>query len=213
MIGHRKIIRTADLEYPNVYHSPGIELWISQVFKDFATSSQVILDVGCGLGFWGHLIRSYINPSSFIVGIDISMNKLKIVKDFGIYDTLICADASFPPFREGFCDSLLSIEVLHSLPNFGEALRSIEKVVKNQGLIILSQPSNKEHIKILQDLGYDVLGNFLRGLFLVRIDNGEVIPARRTLNNRFASVAVKILYNKLFRLRLVKYIIAVKMRD
>ena len=78
--------------------------------------------------------------------------------------------------------------------------------------MILSQPSSKEHMKILHELGYDVLGNFLRGLFLVRISNGEVIPARRTLKNRFASIAIKILY-KLFRLRLVKYIIAVKMRD
>jgi len=212
MMTIEKIIRTADLEYTNVYHSPGIEPWISKVFKDFTTSSQVILDVGCGLGFWGYLTKSYINPSSFIVGIDISMNKLKIVKDFGIYDTLICADASFLPFREGVFNGLISIEVLHSLPNFGEVLRSIEKVVKKRGLIILSQPSSEEHIKILQDLGYDVLGNFLRGLFLVRIGNGEVIPARRTLKNRFASIAIKILY-KLFGIRLLKYIIAVKRGD
>lgn len=207
------VIKAADLEYPNVYHSPGIELWISQILKDFPASTQLILDVGCGLGFWGYLIRSYINPDSFIIGMDISMSKIKDVKFFGIYDALICADASSLPFKEESFSGIISVEVLHSLlPKFREVLRSIEKVVKNRGLIVLSQPSSKEHIKILQELSYDVLGNFLRGLFLVRISNGEVIPARKSLRFRLIAIALKITY-KLLGIKFVKYAIAVKIKE
>jgi len=44
-----------DLNYTLTFHSPGIEPWVLGLLKQVRPRS--VLDVGCGLGLWGLILR------------------------------------------------------------------------------------------------------------------------------------------------------------
>jgi ubiquinone/menaquinone biosynthesis C-methylase UbiE len=60
---------------------------------------ESFLDVGCGFGRWGMLIRTYSNPM-YLVGIDIWKPYMTQIKHKHIYDDLILADASNLPIAK-----------------------------------------------------------------------------------------------------------------
>lgn len=49
------LIITADVEYPVLFHSPGLEPWILGLLLEF--KPRTMLDVGCGYGFWGFIVK------------------------------------------------------------------------------------------------------------------------------------------------------------
>jgi hypothetical protein len=55
---------TYDSEYILTFHSPGIEPWITGLPKNFKPSS--VLDVGCGLDFWGVVLKNYLGISKVV---------------------------------------------------------------------------------------------------------------------------------------------------
>ena len=62
-----------DREYTYTFHSPGIELWITEFLKDGSWESA--LDLGCGLGFTALLLKLYLGNVKYLVGLDISVDK------------------------------------------------------------------------------------------------------------------------------------------
>jgi 2-polyprenyl-3-methyl-5-hydroxy-6-metoxy-1,4-benzoquinol methylase len=157
MMSVDRIIRSADRQFANTFHSPGIELWISQVFKENPGSTKQVLDMGCGVGYWGYIIKSYVDPRSHIAGVDTDSNKLAILASTNVYDSLICADGASFCLTEGFFDSVISIEVLQGMPDFRSVLKSLESFVHDGGLIVLSQLAKSDQIRTLIDERYDVL--------------------------------------------------------
>ena len=99
-----------DRDYPRVFHSPGLEPWILGLLIDARPRS--ILDVGCGYGFWGFVVRSRVSSVDYIVGLDLDFGR--VVRAGGLYDGVV-ANAVFPPFREGVFDVVLAVEGLHGL--------------------------------------------------------------------------------------------------
>ena len=201
---------TPDYNYLLAYHSPGIEPWITSFLQNLSSSNGLLLDVGCGLGFWGYLIKAYIHTESQVVGIDISSDKLDRLHSFHLYDNLICADARYLPFRVDSFNLVLAIEVLQGLlPDLKRILESIDKLVKRGGLIVVTMPKRNECVKDLLLLGYEVLANYLRGLFVVRLKDMKVIPTYRTLKDKLASMILSLIC-RLFKFRIVNYVIALK---
>lgn len=216
MSSRDKIIRSADRQFANTFHSPGIELWISQVFKDYPGSTKQILDVGCGVGYWGYIIKSYVDPLCRITGVDMDSNKLAILASTNVYYSLICADAASFCLTESFFDSVISVEVLQGMPDFKSVLKSLESFVHDRGLIVLSQLAKADQIRTLIDERYDVLGSVFRSQFLIRIWNGEVLSAHDDVATRCIKLLLRVVYRvlglKILRFGLADHIIAIKIK-
>jgi SAM-dependent methyltransferase len=107
---------------------------------------ESFLDVGCGFGRWGMLIRTYSNPM-YLVGIDIWKPYLMQIKHKRIYDDLILADASNLPIAKKAVDIGLAFEIIEHLPaSKGRLLLASLETISRKS-VILSTPN----FKYLQD--------------------------------------------------------------
>ena len=106
-------------------------------------SIQNFLDVGCGDGRWTSEINDYLKTNS--IGIDFSKRAIEFAK-------LISPDIEFKmhegqdlPFPENTFDLCTTIEVIeHVEDNFEiKFLKECARVLKPQGLLILTTPSEK----------------------------------------------------------------------
>jgi len=197
-----------DLEYTSTFHSPGIEPWVLGLLKQVRPRS--VLDVGCGLGLWGLILRGYLGISR-IVGVDIDGDKVEFARKLGVYDEVYVSDVRAFDYADSF-DAIIAIESIHGIIDL-ELLRRLEGLVKEGGMIILALPRLPELIRVdeLVGMGYAVFRYFLRGFVLVRVDRPEVY----TIPNRSWEVLdafIKILHPILRLTRFLRrgYLIAYK---
>ena|GEM_PF-7073015 len=74
-----------DREYTWVFHSPGLEPWVCSLLRRLKPVS--VLDVDCGLGYWGLILKGYLGVP-YIVGVDIDSSKVEFARRLGVYDEL-----------------------------------------------------------------------------------------------------------------------------
>jgi SAM-dependent methyltransferase len=77
--------------------------------------NKSILDVGCGYGEWGFLIRTRKQGSPFLIGLDIWMPYLKRLNSLTVYDLLIRAALPYIPLRQKSVNISLACEILEHL--------------------------------------------------------------------------------------------------
>lgn len=101
-----------------------------------------VLDVGCGPAMFLQRITS---TSTSRVGVDISH---RMLANAGGIDTssihLLCADADFLPLRDGIFDSAFAFTVLQNMPNPTSTLREMLRVIRPEGLIVITLPISSE---------------------------------------------------------------------
>ena len=164
-----------DINYPRIFHSLGLEPWILGTLIEFnkGVKNIAILDVGCGYGIWGFLIKVRIKNANYICGLDIDLNRLKISNI--IYDDVVLADAIYPPFRKDSFDVILAIEVLHAISpkDLQKVLKELKNIVRR--FIIITLPhASKELIAILKRRGFMLYRYLLRGFMLVSYDEEKI---------------------------------------
>ncbi|MEM0187886.1 MAG: class I SAM-dependent methyltransferase [Saccharolobus sp.] len=101
---------------------------------------KIIVDVGTGTG----KIFDFVN-CDMCVGIDISINFLKYLKERRRNVICIRADASNLPIKSGVVDSVVSTLVLHMLPNPSFAIKEMSRVLKSNGkcgIAVLANPNS-----------------------------------------------------------------------
>jgi len=113
-------------------------------FKGFLEGKSV-LDVACGYGIHGHVIRPrkyYGGHKATIIGCDLSLPLLKILKKhFNPYDNLIHCDVRFMPFRDKIFDIILAGEIIEHLTK-EEAIKlihTLERLCRMR--IVLTAPN------------------------------------------------------------------------
>lgn len=143
---------------------------LDEVVLDFVKGLKV-LDVGCGGGKWGHLIKvhsiflSVKEPK--IVGTDISSAYFCKVKH--IYDSIIKSHATYLPFRRNSFDTVLACEVIEHMPRREgfKLIAECERVAKEVAIFTTPPPRtvghSSEHISSwkpsdFRKLGYKVYG-------------------------------------------------------
>jgi len=96
-----------------------------------------ILDMGCGVGFWGYFIRKKKRENDYLIGIDIHKPYLDLAKRKHVYDDLVLCDASKLAFKADSFNLVLASEVIEHLPkNKGmELLADIERICKGRSII------------------------------------------------------------------------------
>lgn len=105
---------------------------------------ESFLDIGCGHGKWGYLLRKYADPSlprRYIAGVDLFEPHVQQLVREGIYDDVRLGDACNLPFDDKSFDSVIACEVLEHLPEHkGENLLIELKRVARQ-CIVVSTPN------------------------------------------------------------------------
>ena len=85
-----------------------------------------ILDVGCGHGKWGYLLKKYADPKKgrrHVVGVDRFEPHVRALRAEGVYDEVHVADAVSLPFADRSFDTAIACELIEHLePGQGPAL-------------------------------------------------------------------------------------------
>lgn len=100
--------------------------------------NKIVLDVGCGRGLNGSLIRATRDWSgSTIIGMDINKDSLEFCDSFNIYDKLVTARLPKLPFKDKSIDFLLCTEVIeHLKKKEGLALlKEVDRVCKGRAIV------------------------------------------------------------------------------
>jgi len=208
MIPDRDYIRV----YLRVFHSPGLEPWILGLL--IATRPRSILDVGCGYGFWGFVVRSCVSGVDYIVGLDLDFERVVRAGGFGLYDGVVVANAVFPPFREGVFDVVLAVDVLHGL-DVSDLIKALESHKAIVGKMVIatfpgylgSPGSSGRLCKLLKSLGFSVYRYLLRGFVVIGED--DVYILYDTMLWRIVKLLLKILVRIFPSIACRGYLIAV----
>ncbi|MEM4677362.1 MAG: class I SAM-dependent methyltransferase [Candidatus Korarchaeota archaeon] len=158
-----------DSEYTHVFHSPGIEPWITGALK--GRKLNKVIDVGCGFGLASVILKSYLS-AEYLVGLDV--DDVKVSRASPLYDVVVVSDACFMPFRDHVFDLALLLEVLHGL-----SIKCLDEVERISNGIVLALP--RFNVEELLRRNYKVYRYLLRGFVLVDLHSYEVltIPGSR----------------------------------
>jgi len=99
---------------------------------------KVILDAGCGNGYWARFLAS---KAKRVVGIDASKELLRIAKLKDNYPNLIFKLADLNkqlPFRSESFDVIISNMVLHSVQNIKTPAKEFYRLLRKRGRLIFS---------------------------------------------------------------------------
>lgn len=94
---------------------------------------DIILDAGCGNG---RFFETF-SPNTVKIGIDASLNLLKIVRRQKRTDFLVCGELENLPFKNGIFSTVISCRVLQHLHEQEKAYREMYRVTRDRGDIIL----------------------------------------------------------------------------
>lgn len=101
-----------------------------------------ILEVGCGRGFYAHIIGIFFPKISY-TGIDINKEHLQIAKVFAQAPNVNFRkiDATKLPFADKVFDKIICTEVLEHIENDRLALSELYRVLKPHGIAVITVPN------------------------------------------------------------------------
>ena len=97
-----------------------------------------ILDIGCGEGIFGRILTSV--PIEF--GLDPNAREISRAKKLGAYQQLINANGANIPLEDDSIQTVISNSTLEHIPNLDEVMIEIHRVLKIQGHLYVTLPTN-----------------------------------------------------------------------
>ncbi len=97
-----------------------------------------VLDAGCGIGILGKFIKEYY--SSTVYGIDMDKASVEIAKANGEKVTRGTLEGHWP-YKDNFFDYVISVQVLEHLINPDNFLSESRRVLKENGILVISTPN------------------------------------------------------------------------
>jgi len=119
---------------------------------DYVKAKRV-LDVACGIGYGSALLAEKANQ---VVGLDIDRGSIDYAKSHYSCQNLkfIIGDVQDLNFPDSFFDTIVSFETIEHLPSPPMFLKELKKVLKPNGILILSSPDREITKEILIDTSY-----------------------------------------------------------
>jgi SAM-dependent methyltransferase len=106
-------------------------------------SAERLLDIGCGTGFFLAELEAE-RPGA--VGLDISHEMLRVSEEYVPDARLVTADAEHMPFKEATFDTVFCKGSLHHMRDHIGFLEACSGVLKQDGLLVMSEPCNDNPI-------------------------------------------------------------------
>ncbi|MDA2918275.1 class I SAM-dependent methyltransferase [Desulfobacterota bacterium AH_259_B03_O07] len=127
----------------NMWIPPRIKIAISLIEDSYEGQSLFCLDVGCGEGTFGKLMKARFGEKCFLFGIDISETALKYAKKYYQQVSQFDIESSdisklFPSHK---FDYLICLETLEHLFRPESVLKQFTKLLKIDGYLIASFPN------------------------------------------------------------------------
>ncbi len=132
---------------PNYYSR--LKNVLKTISKD---KNKILLNLGCGDGEYDLYLKRYYKK---IISLDINKNDLKIAKKLNNNINYILADAQNLPLKNNIFDEIVCVDVLEHIKNDTIAAKEISRILKKQGLFILTAP-NKNY-----PITYDIINTLL----------------------------------------------------
>ncbi|KKQ74273.1 MAG: Glycosyltransferase, group 2 family protein [Candidatus Woesebacteria bacterium GW2011_GWB1_38_5b] len=114
---------------------------VRYLFASQFVKTKQVLDVACGSGYGASILLHY--GAKKVVGIDHSKDTINHAKKYyqepGI--AFLKAEAHSLPFDDGFFDIVTTFETIEHLKSQEKFLIEIKRVLKKEGLLILSTPN------------------------------------------------------------------------
>ena len=124
------------------YDLHGLRLYSVRFVEDEDVRGKVLLDVGCGYGWFE--MNALVRGCFSIVGIELTEQDLTTARDAvkdqrAIFET---GDATKLQFEDGIFDTVVSWEVLEHIPRRAEQsmFHEVSRVLRNGGCFYLSTP-------------------------------------------------------------------------
>jgi ubiquinone/menaquinone biosynthesis C-methylase UbiE len=132
-----------------------------RVFENLAISfyppSGRLLDIGCGSG---DIATRLVERNFRVIGADRSLRMVQVAKEDDVIKDLVNADINSLPFCDGFFDGALCSSVLEYIEDEQISIRELQRVIINQGIILISLPNKKSIWRVVEKVIY-----YLRKLF------------------------------------------------
>ena len=108
---------------------------------------KMVLEIGMAEGW---LTRDLVQKAGTVISCDIAMSYLRRALEAGIHAVLFRADAHMLPFENALFDCVVLTEVLEHVFSPVRVLEEIRRVLKPDGILVLSAPNNLSVSNILR---------------------------------------------------------------
>ena len=147
------------------YHIPELILDSVKSGLDLnSDSEQTILDLGCGTGLCGALLKPLSNN---LIGIDLSPKMLDVARQKNVYKTLLIGDI-LEVIRglDETCDIVVSADVFIYIGALDEIFVECKRVLQNRGIFVFSIEtcSDEGNYKLLSSGRYAHNPAYIRGM-------------------------------------------------
>jgi len=139
----------------------------------------VILDIGCRDGFLLKQIRN-LKSNCYCYGIEKDSEVLEEVEGCDIR----IADTKNLPFKNNFFDVVFALDVLEHIKEIETAILEIKRVLKNEGIIVVSGPTESWFYK------------FCRFLYVRTIHHDEHVHTIYDIEKKFETCGFRIIEKK-----------------
>ncbi|PPK87822.1 methyltransferase family protein [Neolewinella xylanilytica] len=110
-----------------------------EILRHLPAETRTVLDVGCGSAW---VARELLPRVDAVISFDIAIrNSTEAIKRYPApHHVAVTGDAFDLPFRDASLDAVISSEVMEHVPDVAAYLRSLLRVVRPGGRLILSTP-------------------------------------------------------------------------
>lgn len=148
-----KVVRLKTTRKQNNDVYPRINMVIDMAKKHVPNITRY-LDLGCGNGYYTLLIGGELNAQE-VYGIDINEVNLKKASSLGIKVFKVDLNSDKLPFPDNYFDLVTALEVIEHLVNPDNMLGEVYRVLRSNGVFILSTPNLASWLnRILLLLGF-----------------------------------------------------------
>ncbi len=163
---YKEVVTKEDLKENSLssFTSHRMRIPVVENFKNkFRINQNNILDIGCSSGVF---TRIYSNGQNKVFGLDMNLSSLKKARENKI--NVLLGDVLNLPLKNKRFDVINFCEVIEHLSNPLQALKEINKVLKDEGLLLLTT-NNRCAISLLDIINPIIVMERILGLYLNRI--------------------------------------------
>ena len=125
-----------------------LEPWQKSFLNKFVSNASKIRDavvIDCGTGS-GYMAIELAKKGAFVIACDLTLESLirlkQVANEYGVLDNLLlaCCTAETLPFKTGIADYFISNAVLEHLPKEREAIMEIDRVTRDDAVMMITVP-------------------------------------------------------------------------